>query len=32
MITKATLKSALASVLVIAAIKNFAPLSIKKYL
>lgn len=32
MFTKTHVKSAIASVLVIAAIKNFAPLSVKKYL
>lgn len=32
MFTKQMLKSALASVVVIAAIKNFAPASVKKYL
>jgi hypothetical protein len=32
MFTKANLKSALVSILVLAAVKNFAPLSVKKYL
>jgi hypothetical protein len=32
MFTKAMLKSALASIVVLAAVKKFAPLSIKKYL
>ena len=32
MITKAQIKSALVSIAVLAAVKKFAPLSIKKYL
>lgn len=32
MFTKATLKNALVSILVLAAVKKFAPLSVKQYL